>query len=158
MSLFLPLEHAQIAHTAGGQARTALFARYTFTGAMAVAAGALAAGIPALLVSHFDISPRSSLRAMFLLYALIGAVVWLLYRRLPPSGQDDWPWPRWSNAIAGTAPFSAWIRASQLCAVPCTPWSSRTGFGPEPQVTTWKRSPRVSRKRSMLFLARCRAW
>ena len=56
---------------------------------MAVAAGALAAGIPALLVSHFDISPRSSLRAMFLLYALIGAVVWLLYRRLPPSGQDE---------------------------------------------------------------------
>jgi len=89
VSLFLPLEHAQIAHTAGGQARTALFARYTFTGAMAVAAGALAAGIPALLVSHFDISPRSSLRAMFLLYALIGAVVWLLYRRLPPSGQDE---------------------------------------------------------------------
>ncbi len=46
VSVFLPLEHARLAETAHGEARTFLFARYTFVGALCAAAGALATGSP----------------------------------------------------------------------------------------------------------------
>ncbi len=62
-----------------GQARTALFARYSVLGALSAALGALAAG----LVSHTGDSRIHALRAMFLLYGALGLVVWWLYRQLP---------------------------------------------------------------------------
>ncbi len=83
MSVFLPLEHARLAHAAEGNARTALFARYSLTGSLCGAVGALAAGVPAWLDAIADISLLNGLRAMFLLYAVLGGVIWLLYRRLP---------------------------------------------------------------------------
>lgn len=43
-SVFLPLEHARLAALADGPARTRLFARYTITGSLAGACGALLAG------------------------------------------------------------------------------------------------------------------
>jgi MFS family permease len=82
VSVFLPLEHARLAEAASGDARTALFARYSVTGALCAAFGALAAGLPEAAASH-GIDRLSAMRAMFLVYALIGGVVWLLYRRLP---------------------------------------------------------------------------
>lgn len=82
VSVFLPLEHARLAAAAEGQARTALFARYTVTGSLCAAFGALAAGIPAWAATLTGIAMLDALRGMFLLYAAIGAIVWLLYRRL----------------------------------------------------------------------------
>jgi predicted MFS family arabinose efflux permease len=53
VSLFLPIEHAQLAHAAHDNAtRTALFARYSLTGSLCAAVGALASGLPALAVAH----------------------------------------------------------------------------------------------------------
>ena len=49
VSVFLPLEQARLAETARGDARTSVFARYTFTGALCAAIGALATAIPQLL-------------------------------------------------------------------------------------------------------------
>jgi MFS family permease len=82
VSVFLPLEHARLAEAARGDARTALFARYTLAGALFAALGALAAGVPDLLVA-IGWTRVDALRAMFLIYALAGSAVWLLYRRLP---------------------------------------------------------------------------
>jgi hypothetical protein len=82
VSLFLPLEHARLAHAASGAARTALFARYSLTGAFAAALGALAAALPPWLVAHAHWPLLDALRAMFGLYAGIGLAVWWLYRRL----------------------------------------------------------------------------
>jgi MFS family permease len=42
VSVFLPLEHARLAESAQGEARTFLFARYTFVGALCAATGSLA--------------------------------------------------------------------------------------------------------------------
>ncbi len=52
VSLFLPLEQSRLAEMAAGEARTALFARYSLIGAMSAALGSLAAGVPAWLVTH----------------------------------------------------------------------------------------------------------
>ena len=83
VSVFLPLEHARLAHAAEGNARTALFARYSLTGSLCGAVGALASGVPAWLMTIAGTSLLTGLRAMFVVYGLVGAVIWLLYRRLP---------------------------------------------------------------------------
>lgn len=89
VSLFLPLEHARIADAADGDARTALFARYSLLGSLLSAFGALAAAVPGLLSAWTGIAPLNALRIMFVLYGLIGVAVWLLYRRLPEPHTEE---------------------------------------------------------------------
>ncbi|WP_407670912.1 MFS transporter [Paraburkholderia franconis] len=86
VSLFLPLEQSRLAGMATGDARTALFARYSLIGAVSAALGSLAAGVPAWLVAHAHMAELTAMRAMFIAYAATGGAIWLLYRRLPPSG------------------------------------------------------------------------
>ncbi len=83
VSLFLPLEQSRLAQAADGDARTALFARYSLVGAVSAAVGSLAAGLPIAVASHTGISTLGAMRGMFLVYAATGVVVCLLYRRLP---------------------------------------------------------------------------
>jgi MFS family permease len=83
VSVFLPLEHARLAQAGSGDARTVLFARYSLIGSLSAAIGALAAGIPPWLTAWSGLPLIDSLRAMFVLYGLIGGSVWLLYRTLP---------------------------------------------------------------------------
>ncbi len=83
VSVFLPLEHARLAQAARADARTALFARYSLTGSLSAAVGALAAALPPWLATHAGVPLLTGLRAMFVLYALVGAAVWFLYRGLP---------------------------------------------------------------------------
>jgi MFS family permease len=83
VSVFLPLEHARLAQAAKGNARTGLFARYSLLGSLSAAVGALAVGIPSLLAAWLGLPLIDGLRAMFVLYGLLGGSVWLLYRTLP---------------------------------------------------------------------------
>jgi MFS family permease len=89
VSVFLPLEHARLAAAASGDARTTLFARYSLIGALSAAFGALATGLPAWLAAHAGVPPVQGLRAMFLFYAAVGALVGLLYLRLPAPTAGD---------------------------------------------------------------------
>ncbi len=92
VSVFLPLEHARLAEAADGNTRTSLFARYSLTGALFAAFGALAAGVPDWLTS-LGVDRLFALRGMFVLYAGIGFVVWLLYRHLPEPPPHERPAP-----------------------------------------------------------------
>ncbi|WP_368857209.1 MFS transporter, partial [Pseudomonas sp. 32_A] len=83
VSLFLPLEQSRLAEAAAGDARTALFARYSLIGALSAAAGSLAAGLPLWLAAHTSIPLPGAMRGMFVVYAGAGVAVWLLYRHLP---------------------------------------------------------------------------
>jgi MFS family permease len=83
VSLFLPLEQSRLAESAAADARTALFARYSLVGALSAAVGALAAALPDWLAAHAGLSRLAALRAMFIVYALVGVALWFLYRRLP---------------------------------------------------------------------------
>jgi MFS family permease len=82
IGVHVPLEHAALAQEASDQDRTRVFARYSLTGALSIAAGALAAGLPDVLVST-GISRTSALRAMFYGYAALGLVAAGLYSLLP---------------------------------------------------------------------------
>ena len=62
VSVFLPLEHARLAHAAQGEARVALFARYSVFGAGFAALGALAAAAPDALVEIGGIARLDALR------------------------------------------------------------------------------------------------
>lgn len=79
VSVFLPLEHAVLANAVDGPRRTALFARYSMTGTLVGAVGALCAGLPEL----FHIERAVALQAMFALYGVIGIAGAGLYATLP---------------------------------------------------------------------------
>jgi MFS family permease len=83
VSVFLPLEHTVLAGSASAHERTSLFARYSFTGSVCGAVGALAAAIPEWLAGSHGWTLVDALRAMFAAYALIGVVVCVLYARMP---------------------------------------------------------------------------
>lgn len=88
VSVFLPLEHAQLAHSVTDRDRTALFARYSAVGSLVGAVGALAAGAPDMLRQLVGLDIRQALQIAFLLYAFLGAGALLLYRRLPDESDD----------------------------------------------------------------------
>ncbi|GAB3090361.1 MFS transporter [Lysobacter terrae] len=90
VSVFLPLEHARLAHAAEGHERTRLFARYGLVGALCAALGALAAATPEQL-TKMGMEALPAMRIMFGLYAVAGLAIWLLYRKLP--GPDQAPNP-----------------------------------------------------------------
>lgn len=83
VSLFVPLEQALLAGAAPDRSRTALFARYSLTGSLVAALGALAAGLPELAAALLPVGLLRAVQAMFALYALLGLASWFLYRRLP---------------------------------------------------------------------------
>lgn len=85
VSIFLPLEQAQLSGLAGASRRTRLFARYSFVGALAGSIGALAAGLPEMAARATGIGAREAWQGAFLAYAATGVAVLLLYRRLPRS-------------------------------------------------------------------------
>ncbi|MBN8712788.1 MAG: MFS transporter [Xanthomonadales bacterium] len=82
VSVFVPLEHAALAHEAGDQDRTRVFAFYSVAGALAAAVGALVAGAPGL-AALLGLDRLNAMRGMFVLYALLGVVARFLYARLP---------------------------------------------------------------------------
>lgn len=89
VSVFLPLEHARLAAMAHDPAgRTRLFARYSLAGSLFAAVGGLFAVAPQWIALATGRPMLDALRAMFLLYGLIGVLAWLLYRRTatPPDG------------------------------------------------------------------------
>ena len=75
---FLPIEQAALAHVVPARLRTSVFAWYTLTGALATAAGSLAGGV----ISH-----RFQYRAVVLLYAALGAVLFLFFTQLSPAAE-----------------------------------------------------------------------
>lgn len=82
VSVFVPLEHAALSASVRDDDRTRMFARYSLVGALAAAAGALAAAAPDLL-GQWGVARPAAIRSMFVLYALLGLCGGLLYARVP---------------------------------------------------------------------------
>jgi MFS family permease len=83
VSVFAPLEQTMLTQAAPDAARTMIFARYSLVGALAAAAGALAAAAPGMLTT-VGLSDISAMRTVFLFYAVLGLVCFLIYRALTP--------------------------------------------------------------------------
>jgi MFS family permease len=82
VSLFLPVEQSALAETVKTRDLTAIFSRYNVAGAFAGALGALASGLPALLVGRLDLDRAATLRLGFVAYSLIAIAAALVYRTL----------------------------------------------------------------------------
>jgi hypothetical protein len=89
VSVFLPLEHTVLAASASAEVRTSVFARYSFVGSIFGAVGALAAAVPDWLAGSAGWQMLDALRAMFVVYAALGAAVWVLYLRMPQPPRTD---------------------------------------------------------------------
>jgi MFS family permease len=89
VSVFLPTEQALLPQTVSDQQRTALFARYSLIGSLVAAVGALAAGLPELVADETGLSLTQALDGMFLLYAFLGLIAFLLYHGLTPAIEPD---------------------------------------------------------------------
>jgi MFS family permease len=92
VSVFVPLEHALLTQETADAERTRMFARYSLVGALAAALGALAAAAPDLL-APFGLDQLAGIKAMFVLYALLGLLGVLFYARVPrsPPAADGHP-------------------------------------------------------------------
>lgn len=82
LGVLVPLEHSTLAEHAKAHERTAVFARYSLTGALSMASGSLAAALPDFL-EPFGIERIAAFRFMFYAYAALGGIGILLYRQLP---------------------------------------------------------------------------
>ena len=78
VSVFLPLEQAQLARLVSDRDRTRLFARYSFIGSIMAAVGALGAALPEAAVALSGAELKPALQAAFLLYAALGGLALLL--------------------------------------------------------------------------------
>src|SRR6266540_5837038 len=78
IGVHVPLEQASLAQRASDADRTRVFARYSLIGALSIAAGALAAGLPDVLVAT-GMGKIGALQAMFYVYAALGLVGAALY-------------------------------------------------------------------------------
>jgi MFS family permease len=82
IGVHVPLEQAALAENASDDERTRILARYSLIGALSIAAGALAAAAPDLLVS-FGMGKLGALQTMFYVYAALGLLGAAFYSFMP---------------------------------------------------------------------------
>ncbi len=88
VSVFLPTEQSLLSEGAADRDRTSLFARYNLSGLFAAALGSLVVGVP-VVIARLEGWPLVEVqRASFLIYALVAAILVLVYARLTPEGDD----------------------------------------------------------------------
>jgi MFS family permease len=79
---FLSIEQAALSQVIPARERTAVFAWYTFIGAIATAAGSLFAGLLTQGLQRVAVTPVGSERAIIFVYAALGLLLALLFSRL----------------------------------------------------------------------------
>ena len=89
VSVFLPLEQAELAGVVSKRDRTRQFARYSFIGSVMAAIGALGAGLPEKAADFFGIDAKLGLQGAFLIYAGLGLIVLAIYRGSPLRGARE---------------------------------------------------------------------
>src|SRR5207302_6807784 len=82
IGLLIPLEHASLAQGVAADKRTQTFARYSLIGAMATAAGSLAAAAPQFLAAK-GMDQIAAIKLMFYGYGALGLIAAALYRLAP---------------------------------------------------------------------------
>ena len=92
IGIHIPLEQTVLAGKASDQTRTRMFSRYSLVGALSIAAGALAAGLPDFMTST-GMTKIAAMQIMFYIYALLGLMgggfYWLLPLKSPGNGNQQ---------------------------------------------------------------------
>jgi len=84
---FLSIEQAALSHVVAAKTRTEAFAWYTLAGSFASAIGAFAGGAATHALQGQAVSPVNSYRAVVIGYAVLGALLALLFLRLSPAAE-----------------------------------------------------------------------
>ncbi len=113
IGVHVPLEHAALALRASDADRTNVFARYSLIGALSLAAGALAAGTPDLLVP-LGVGRIGALQAMFYVYAALGLIGAAFYSCLPRTRSKE-ATPK--TAALGPSRGTVYKLAASLCLI-----------------------------------------
>jgi MFS family permease len=82
VSVFAPLERTLLSDAVVPEGRTSIFATYSLIGSVLSAVGCLFASAPEIVARTVQISPNRALQAMFLVYAFLGAIAFMIYRQL----------------------------------------------------------------------------
>src|SRR5262245_30166121 len=79
---FLSIEQAALSHVVTDRDRTETFAWYTLAGSIATALGAFVAGTGTSVLQDAGVAPVRSYRAVVVMYAALGVLLAVLFRRL----------------------------------------------------------------------------
>ena len=82
VSAFAPLEQTLLSNAVVPQRRTSIFATYSLIGSVLSAVGCLFASAPEIVARASPIPPNRALQGMFLVYAFLGAIAFMIYRQL----------------------------------------------------------------------------
>jgi predicted MFS family arabinose efflux permease len=97
VSVFAPLEQTLLSNAVLPERRTSIFASYSLIGSLLGAVGCLFASAPEILARITPMAPNRALQGMFLAYAFLGALAFVIYRQLkspeevPASGPATGP-------------------------------------------------------------------
>jgi MFS family permease len=97
VSVFAPLEQTLLSNAVLPERRTSIFASYSLIGSLLGAVGCLFASAPEILARIAPMAPNRALQGMFLAYAFLGALAFVIYRQLkspeevPASGPATGP-------------------------------------------------------------------
>ncbi len=91
VSVFLPTEQAYVAGLVPPEGRPRVFAVYNVGAIFAGAVGALVSGLPAVLAHRHGWRVTTADRAGFVLYAVVAAVIFVLYAGLRRHGEPEAP-------------------------------------------------------------------
>src|SRR6516162_3704570 len=73
------------------EGRTSIFATYSLIGSVLSAVGCLFARAPEIVARTVQIPPNRALQGMFLVYAFLGAIAFMIYRQLKPPAETETP-------------------------------------------------------------------
>src|SRR5215472_9453284 len=82
VSVFAPLEQSLLSDAVVPRRRTSIFATYSLIGSVLSAVGCLFASAPEIVARTVQISPNRALQGMFLVYAFLAAIAFMIYRQL----------------------------------------------------------------------------
>ena len=84
---FLSIEQAALSHVVSPRIRTEIFAWYALAGSLATALGAFSAGTLTNLLQAKAVAPLASYRVVVFSYAVLGALIGLMFFRLSPAAE-----------------------------------------------------------------------
>jgi predicted MFS family arabinose efflux permease len=84
VSVFVPLEQTLLSNAVLPERRTSIFASYSLIGSLLGAVGCLFASTPEIVAEVVPMPPNRALQGMFLAYAFLGALAFVIYRQLKP--------------------------------------------------------------------------
>src|SRR5215813_4306728 len=82
VSVFAPLEQSLLSNAVVPEGRTSIFVTYSLIGSVLSAVGCLFASAPEVVARSIQIPPNRALQGMFLVYAFLGAIAFMIYRQL----------------------------------------------------------------------------